>query len=126
MNFQANLSIHLPTSDVQKMVDFYQTLGFSLIGELGVRGGGPVFARMALGSQQLRIEQWHIPEWDIPRKGFAITTLWFETDAIEAVAEHLREAGIPFDGPSEEDYGTTEIELFDPVGFRIIFAQNTS
>lgn len=117
------LSLHLPTSDVQKMVDFYHLLGFSLLGDLGIKDGVPIFACLGLGDQQLRIELWNLPSWAELKKGFSVTTLWFETDSIALTAQHLQKKEIPFHGPSVEDYGSIELELFDPEGFRIIFSE---
>jgi len=107
------------------MADFYLLLGFTLKGEMGEKNGVPVFACLELGEQQIRIELWNLPDWDVLRKGFSVTSLWIETESIEAVADHLRKVGVPFQGPSREDYGSTEIEVFDPEGFRIIYAQST-
>lgn len=118
-----SLSPHLPTSDVQKMVDFYAALGFSLKGEIATKDGVPVFAKLSSGSFQLRIELWDLPDWSALKSGFSVTTLWITTDSVASVADHLREQGIPFRGPDTEDYGSIEIELFDPEGFRIIYSE---
>jgi catechol 2,3-dioxygenase-like lactoylglutathione lyase family enzyme len=124
MNTIERLSLHLPTSDVQRMVDFYVSLGFSLVGEIAVWEGTQVFALLKLGNQLLRVELWTFSDWEPMRQGFAATTLWIETDSLEAVADRLRAIGIPFGGPDTEVHGSIEIELFDPEGFRIIYQQS--
>jgi len=117
------LSPHLPTSDVSMMVDFYKRIGFSLAAEPFVKDGTPVFALLALGDTRLRIEYWNFPNWEAYKEGFSITTLWIDTDSVDQVTKTLESAGISFEGPSLENYGSKEIELFDPEGFRIIFAE---
>lgn len=106
------------------MVHFYLSLGFTLLGDLGTKDGVPVFARLGLGDYQIRIELWDLPDWEILKKGFSVTTLWIETTSVDSVAKNLRKLGVPFHGPSREDYGSTELELFDPEGFRIIYAES--
>ncbi len=123
MSFKTRMSPHLPTSDVLKMVDFYLALGFSLLGDVYVKEGIPCFAQLVLGDDLLRIELWGFPDWEGFKAGFSITTLWIETDSVDVIAAKLQALGIPFHGPTVEDYGSKDLEVFDPEGFRIIFAE---
>ena len=117
------LTTHLPTSDVSKMVDFYSRIGFSPVGEPFVKNDIPVFALLELGDTKLRVEYWNLPDWEAYKQGFSITTLWIDTDSLDQVVKTLDTADISYEGPSLENYGSKEVELFDPEGFRIIFAQ---
>src|SRR4051812_45365495 len=123
MNLAPRVSPHLCTSDVAKMVAFYRALGFAQVGEIYERGGRPVFARVGLGNFHLHIELRLFADWEAFRPGFAATTLWIETEFVLAVAAHLQDQGIPFSGPHGENSASLELELFDPEGYRIIFAQ---
>ena len=116
--------IHLPTSDVQKMVDFYSTLGLSIIGTPGVREGKLVFARLELNGFEIRIEYWDSLEWETLRKGFSYTTFWIDAPSVEEIVDRLNAANIAYTGPHCEEYGSMELELFDPEGFRIICSEN--
>jgi len=96
MTAKFKITPHLPTSDVQRMVDFYVSIGFTLNNGLGVKDGVPVFAHLNLNECEIRIELWNLPDWDILKKGFSVTTLWIDTDFIDSVAELLRTKNIPF------------------------------
>lgn len=80
---------------------------------------------LALDQIKLRIEYWDLPDWKAYREGFSITTLRIDNNSINHVIHKLEAAGLPFEGLSSEDYGSKEIELYDPEGFRIIFAEVT-
>lgn len=115
--------LHLPTSDVRRMVEFYQSLGFTLVGDIYLKEGTPVFACLELNGFRLRVELWNLPDWETLKKGFAVTTIWIEVDSIEAMLRQLKSVQVLYTGPHVEDYGSREIELFDPEGFRIICAE---
>lgn len=123
MDTVQRISPHLPTSDVLKMVRFYTALGFSLIGDVVIKDGTPIFAGLDFNGCLLRIELWNLPDWEVLKRGFSVTTIWIEIGSLKSVIHRLDAMNIPYTGPHHEDYGSTELELFDPEGFRIIFSE---
>jgi hypothetical protein len=82
------------------------------------------FARLDLNGFEIRLEYWDSVEWEALRKGFSYTTFWIDAPSLEKIMDRLDAANIAYTGPHCEEYGSTELELFDPEGFRIICSEH--
>ncbi|MEM8631303.1 MAG: VOC family protein [Pseudomonadota bacterium] len=62
--------------------------------------------------------------WDGPEAPYDRWRAYFHTDAVEALAARLRDAGCNFRGPVATEYRMREIEVTDPDGNVLCFGQD--
>ena len=103
--------------DARETATWYQSIGFTLDDEYE-DGGRLIFARLTLGNSEFTLTQG-------PDAGPRGVSLWFFTDAVEALYQALKSrADIPF----EEDlytpfYGGRQFGIRDLNGMSLIFWQ---
>ena len=108
----------LRVSDYGRARAFWvDTLGFEVMEE----AGEPVTGFGILRRDRAQV---FLVAWDGPEAAYSGWRAYFHTDALDDLAETLRERGARFDGPALTEYGMREIEVSDPDGNRLCFGQD--
>lgn len=115
----------LVVADLRRAVDFYcGKLGFA---EPNVHGDPPCFAMMNRDGFDLMLSAADDPAQVRPHGRDGVWSIYVVVADVAAEIAALRSAGVPLDkGPTETFYGMREIEVLDPEGHRICFAQDIS
>lgn len=110
-------------SDLPRSVDFYcQQLGF---GKPSVYGDPPCFAMLYRDGFELMLRRAEDPGYVKPHGSHGVWDLYISVADVAAERAALAAAGVKIDkGPTDTFYSMREIEVLDPDGHRICFAQD--
>jgi catechol 2,3-dioxygenase-like lactoylglutathione lyase family enzyme len=115
----------LVVADLQRALDFYcDKLGFI---EPAVHGEPPCFAMINRDGFDLMLSLAGPDSRGKPNGGDGTWDVYVSVTDVAAESEALRAAGVVLDrGPTDTFYDMREIEVLDPDGHRICFAQDIS
>ena len=113
----------LVVSDIRRSLDFYcQKLGF---GRPGVHGDPPCFAMVFRDGFELMLSTPRGEGRVQPNGPGGTWDVYLRVDDVAAEQKALAAAGVPLaKGPSDLFYAMREIEVLDPDGHRLCFAQD--
>ena len=111
-------------SDIRRSLDFYQRLGFE---EPGVWGDPPAFAMLHRGNFEIMLNLARDGSRPHPNGPTGVWDLYVRVTDLDAEIAALQEGGVEIvRGPTTEFYNMREIDVLDPDGHRICFAQDVS
>jgi catechol 2,3-dioxygenase-like lactoylglutathione lyase family enzyme len=114
----------LVVSDLQRALDFYAKLG---VGSPDVWGEPPGFAMIHRDGFELMLSLAEGPGQVRPNGPHGAWDVYLRVTDVALEVLALAAAGVPIDkGPTDRFYEMREIEVVDPDGHRICFAQDTS
>ena len=115
----------LVVSDIHRSVDFYcQKLGFI---EPNIHGEPPCFAMMNRDGFDLMLSLGEAPDQVVPHGRHGVWDMYISVADVAAEQSALEAAGVAIDkGPTDAFYDMRELEVLDPDGHRICFAQDIS
>jgi hypothetical protein len=111
--------IHVP--DVRATVDWYRSIGFTVVETYGDGGGGLSFAILAFGSSQVMFNQDGQPSARARRE----VDLYLYTDGIDDVYRRLQDRVEVVEPPHDTHYGMREFIIRDLNRFWITFGQSS-
>ena len=104
--------VTLPSSNVERSVEFYKKLGLKLIVD-----ASPHYVRFECPEGECTMSLHHMEEFD-PKNGAVI---YFENENLEEVVAELKAEGLSFtQEPELMRWMWTEAHLYDPDGHKII------
>src|SRR6266850_5992676 len=109
--------IHVP--DVRATVDWYESIGFTVIDTYGDDGEGLSFAILSFGSSQVMFNQGGQPSTRHRRE----VDLYVYTDNVDDLYRRLKDRVEVVEGPHDTFYGMREFIFRDLNRFWITFAQ---
>lgn len=116
-------SANFIVSDLHRSLDFYKRLGFVAP---GVWGDPPCFAMARRGDFEIMLHANKGPNPQ-PNGPHDIWDLYVRVTDLESEIAALKEGGVEIArGPCTQEYQMREIEVIDPDGHRICFAQDVS
>ena len=109
-------------SDLPRSVDFYDRLGF---GDASIWGDPPSFAMLHRGGFEIMLNLAEDDSTPHPNGPTGVWDLYVRITDVDAEITALQAAGVAIvRGPVTEFYKMREIDVLDPDGHRICFAQN--
>ena len=112
-------------ADLDRALRFYRDrLGFTAT---GVWGDPPCFAMLHRDGCELMLSTGSAGAAPTPNGPTGTWDLYLRVTDLAAETAACRAAGVPFaQGPKDQPYGMREVEVLDPDGHRLCFAQDTS
>lgn len=109
----------LKTGDVPRTIEWYQRVGFTLIGVFP-ESGEPTWCEVSRDGVTLQFLGGETP-W--PEAPTFTGTLYFYPKSIDAVYDEIRGHTTPVWGPEVRDWGAREMGLQDPNGYYLTFTE---
>lgn len=106
-------------TDVRSTVDWYQSIGFTVIDTYGDDGEELSFAILSFGSSQIMFNQGGQPSMRHRRE----VDLYVYTDSVDELYRRLKDRVEIVEGPHDTFYGMREVIIRDLNRFWITFAQ---
>jgi catechol 2,3-dioxygenase-like lactoylglutathione lyase family enzyme len=114
----------LVVAELQRALDFYAALGFET---RSVHGEPPCFAMMSRDGFDLMLSVARAPSLVHPPGREGVWSVFLVVADVASELSALRAAGVAIDkGPTDTFYAMREIEVLDPDGHRICFAEDIS
>ena len=115
----AAVSAILKTNDVAETIEWYQRVGFELLG-IFPESGEPTWCEVSRDGVTL---QFLVGDTPWPEPPILTGTLYFYPDSVEGLYEEIREHTQPAWGPEVREWGTRELGLRDPNGYYLTFTE---
>ena len=113
----------LIVADLQRSLAFYHRIGF---GKPSVHGEPPCFAMLFRDGFELMLSSGESGAVR-PNGPSGVWDVYVRVDDLDAELRALAAAGVPVDkGPTDMFYQMREVEIVDPDGHRLCFAQDIS
>jgi len=111
--------IHVP--DVRATIDWYQDIGFTVVGTYGDDGDGLSFAILSFGSSEVMFNQRGQPSTRARRE----VDLYIYSDNVDDLYCRLKDRVEVVEGPHDTFYGMREFIIRDLNRFWITFGQRS-
>src|SRR5262249_38866056 len=112
--------IHVP--DVRATVDWYQSIGFTVLNTYGDESDGLSFAILSFGNSQVMFNQNGQPSTSFRRE----VDLYVYTDSVDDLYQRLKDRVDIVEGPHDTFYGMRELIIRDLNRFWVTFGESSA